>query len=118
MIKVFNILLVTKDNNIIRPLCVVLSQMSGYTKYFYDGGKNISFLVEDYIVLTTYNKIWNKIKKTLNIKFHCKAIYDEKYLKTKVNAINEVINTIFSDYKIPKESINYICITAIYIDNA
>ena len=61
-----------KDDNIIRPLCVVLPQMSGFMKCFHDGGKNISFLVEDYIVLIKYNEIWNKIKKILNIKFHSK----------------------------------------------
>ena len=37
---------------------------------------------------------------TLNIKFHSKPIYDEKYLKTNVKAFNEVINTILSDNKI------------------
>ena len=32
-----------KDNDIIRPLCTVLPQMSGYIKYFDSGGK-ICFL--------------------------------------------------------------------------
>ena len=30
------------------------------------------------------NKIWNKIKKMLNIKFHSQPSYDEKYIKIKV----------------------------------
>ena len=31
------------DDDIIRPLCIILPQMSGYIKYFDDGGKNMSF---------------------------------------------------------------------------
>ena len=28
-----------KDNNIVRPLCIILPQISGYVKYFDNGGK-------------------------------------------------------------------------------
>ena len=63
-----------------------------------------------------YNEIWNRIKKTLNIKFHSQPIYDEKYIKTKVKTFNDIINTVFSDNKVPKESIHYICIAAIKIN--
>ena len=52
--------------------------MSGYIKHFDNGRKSMSFLVED-IILVKYNKIWNKNKKTLHIKFHIKPVYDEKY---------------------------------------
>ena len=48
----------------------------------------------------------------LNIKFHSQPIYDEKYIKTKVKAFDNVFNTFFSDDKVPKESIHYICIAA------
>ena len=50
------------DNNIIRPLCIILPQMSVYTKYLYDSGKNMSFF--DDIILVKCNENWNKIKKT------------------------------------------------------
>ena len=33
--------------------------------------KKMSFKIEDDAILVKYNKNWNKIKKTLNIKFHC-----------------------------------------------
>ena len=36
-----------KEVDIIRPSCTVLPQMSGYMKYFDDGGKNVSFKIED-----------------------------------------------------------------------
>ena len=35
------------DDNIIRPLYIILPQMSGYIKYFDNGGKNMSFKIED-----------------------------------------------------------------------
>ena len=43
--------------------------MSGYKKYFENGGKNMSFMVKDDNVLDKHNKIWDKIKEKLNIKF-------------------------------------------------
>ena len=37
----------------------------------------MSFKIKDDNILVKYNEIWNKIKKTLNIKFHSQPIYDE-----------------------------------------
>ena len=68
-----------KEGEIVKPLCIILPQMSGYIKHFEDGGKNISFMVKNDDMLDKYNKIWNKIKKTLSIKFHSMPIYDEKW---------------------------------------
>ena len=53
-------------------------------KYFDNSRKNMSFIIEDDSVLTTYNEIWNKIKKALNIKFHSTPVFDEKYIETKI----------------------------------
>ena len=61
--------------------------------------------------------IWNKIKEKIVIKFHSNLVYDEKYMKTKVKIFNGAVNTIFSDNKVPKESIHYTCIAAINIDS-
>ena len=33
------------DDNIIRPLCIIMPQMSGYIRYFDDSGKSMSFKV-------------------------------------------------------------------------
>ena len=35
------------DDDAIRPLCIILPQMSGYIKYFDNGGKNMPFKIED-----------------------------------------------------------------------
>ena len=68
------------------------------------------FKIEDDNILIKHNEIWNNVKKILNTKFHSQPIFDEKYIKTLVKTFNGVINSIFSENKIPKESIHYICI--------
>ena len=76
----------------------------------------MSFLTENNNVLVKYNEIFNKIKKTLNIKFHSKPFCDEKYIKTKVKEFNGAVNTVFFlEDEIPKEEEHYICIAAINI---
>ena len=40
-----------KNDNIVRPLCIILPQMSGYIKYFDNGGKNMSLMIEDDSIL-------------------------------------------------------------------
>ena len=42
---------------IIKPLCIILPQMSGYIKYFENGSKNMSFLIKDDEVWDEYDKI-------------------------------------------------------------
>ena len=54
------------DDNISRALCIILPQMSRYIKYIDNGGKNMSFRIENEVVHLKYNEIWNKIKKALN----------------------------------------------------
>ena len=94
----------------IKPLCVILPQMSEYITYFENGGESKSFKIEDEDVYLRYNEIWNKIKSILNVKFHSQPIYDDKYIKIKVKTFNNSINTLFSGYEVPKERINYVCI--------
>ena len=68
------------DNDVVRPLCVILPQMSGYIKYFDDAGKNMPFITDDKKIYAKYNEIWNVIKKHLNIKFTVNPIRDDKYM--------------------------------------
>ena len=96
-----------KEGKIIKPLCIILLQMTGYIKYFENGGKNMSFIVKDDVHLNKYNEIWNKIKETLSIKFHSMAVYDEKYTKAKVREFSDMTKTNFLGDKIPKKA----CIT-------
>ena len=91
----FKYFIVYQEGGIVKPLCIILTQMSGYIKYFKNGGKNIPFFVRDDNVLDKYNEIWCVIKKKLKIKFHSEPVYDEKYLKTKVREFDCVIKTNF-----------------------
>ena len=59
-----------QEDEIVKSLCIILPEMSGYIKYFENSDKNMSFMFKDGDVLDKYNKIWDKIKKKLNIKFH------------------------------------------------
>ena len=87
--------------------------MCGYIKYFDNGGKNISFKIEDESLYLKYTEIWNKIKKSLNTRFHIQPIYDNKYIKTKVKTFSSMINTLFSGNEIPrgKKSLHLYCST-------
>ena len=91
--------------------------MTGYIKYFENGGKNMSFIIKDDMCLQKYNEIWDKIKETLNIKFHSIPVCDEQYIKAKVREFNVVIKTNFLDYEVPKQNEHYTCIACITIDS-
>ena len=45
-----------QEGKIVKPLCIILPQMSGYIKYFENDGKNMSFLIKD-------DEVWEKYKK-------------------------------------------------------
>ena len=61
-------------DNIIRSLCIVLPYLSGYVINSDDCGKNMSLEIEDHNTFFKYKEILNKIKKTLNIKFHTQPV--------------------------------------------
>ena len=92
------------DNNEIKP-CIRLPQMIGYVKYFNDD-KVMSFKVTDKKLLNKYNKIWEKVEESLNVKFESKPIYgeDDKYIKAKIKSYQDKVNTNFQGKKTPKEN--------------
>ena len=53
-----------QEDEIVKPLYIILPQMSGYIKHFKNDGKNMSFFVRDDNVLDKYSEIWGVIKKT------------------------------------------------------
>ena len=105
------------NNDIIQPLCVILPQMSGYIKYFGDGGKNMPFVTDDKEVYKKYNKIWEVVRKLLKLKFIVNPIRDDKYIIAKLKIFNGTNRTTFTDNIIPIERNNYICIAAVDIDS-
>ena len=51
----------------------------------------------------------------LNMKFHSKPVYDEKYKIAKVKTFDGVVNTAFWSDEIPNENVHYTCIAGISI---
>ena len=74
-------------------------------------------MIKDGNILNKYNKIWDKIKETLSIKFNSKPVYDERYIKVKVREIDGMIRINFLSNEIPKENMHYNCIACIIIDS-
>ena len=101
------------NNDVIQPLCVILTQMNGYIKYFDDGGKNMSFLTDDEEVYEKYNEIWEVVRKFLKVKFTVGPVRDDKYLIAKFKIFNGINRTTFTNNAIPIERTSYNCIPAI-----
>ena len=75
-----------KNGETVKPLCIVLPQMSGFIKYFESNNKNVLFLADDDVILK-YNKIWKKVKKLLSAEFDSQLVYDETCIKTRVKLL-------------------------------
>ena len=106
-----------KKDEIVKRLCIVLPQMTGYIEYFRNGGKDISFVIKDDDMLDKYNEIQNKIKETLSIKCHSMPIDGEQYIRAKVRQLNGLIKTNFLSEYVKKENELCICIACITIDS-
>ena len=106
------------NNDVIKPLCIILPQMNGYIKYFDDGGKNISFVTDDEKDYEKYDEIWNVVKGLLKLKFTTSPIRNDKYILAKLKIFKKKNITTFNNNNIvPIEKNNYICISAIDIDS-
>ena len=69
------------DDDVIRPLCVRLSQMTGYARKF-DKNVTMSFRANNKQVLKNYNKIWEKVEKVMKENFESKPVYGDGYINT------------------------------------
>ena len=81
--KVFKRIIGYQKGEIVKPLCIILPQMSGYIKYFENGRKNMSFFIKEDEVWDKYDKIWEVIKDKLGINFYSEPVYEYKYFKAK-----------------------------------
>ena len=89
-----------KDNDVIRPWCLRLPQMTGYFKKFIENA-TMSFRINNKQLLKNCNKIWEKIEKLMRIDFESKPVYgdDDKYIKTKIKIYTDSIVTNFHNKK-------------------
>ena len=91
--------------------------MDGYIKYFDNGGKNMTFVMDNEKVYDKYNEIWEVIRKLLKVKFAVNPFRDDKYLVAKLKIFNKINRTTFNNNNIPIERNHYIRIPAIDIDS-
>ena len=113
----FNHFICYQEGEIVKPLCIILPQMSGYMKYFENRGKNMSFFLKDNKTWEKCKQIWDVIKNKLGIKFQSELIYEQKYLKAKIREFDGVIKMNFLGNGTPKENMHYTSITCITIDS-
>ena len=75
--------------------------------------------VIDNKLLKKYNKIWEKVSSLMNIKFESEPFYgdNDRYIKTKINAYGDKINTNFQGKKTPKENASQKCLSFIMLDS-
>ena len=64
------------DNDVIRPLCIKLPQMTGYARKF-DENATMSFIVKDKKLLKKYTKIWETIEGLMKINVESKLVYGD-----------------------------------------
>ena len=122
------------DNDVIRPFCLRLPQMTGYAKKF-DENITMSLRVNNNAnnnnnnnnndnnnnkqLLKNYNKIWEKTKKLMSIDFESKPVYgnDDKYIKTKIKIYAGSVITNFHNKKVSKEKTPCKCLSIIMLDS-
>ena len=85
------------DVDIVVPLCIILPRMSGYIKYFENGGKNMSFKIED---------------ELLSVKFYSEPIYDDKYIKLKEKHLVVRLIHCLVETKFQKKELNMLVLHA------
>ena len=105
------------NNDVIQHLCVILPQMSGYIKYFDDGGKNMSFVTDDKEFYKKYNEIWEVVRKLLRLKCFVSPVRDDQYIIAKLKIFKNINMTTVTNNVIPEENTHYTCISAIDIDS-
>ena len=90
------------DNDVIRPLCLRLPQMTGYAKKFNEI-VTMSFRANNKQLLKNYNKIWEKVEKLMRIDFESKPVSgdDDKYIKTNIKICAGSMITNFHNQNIP-----------------
>ena len=78
------------DNDIIRPLCIRLPQMTGYSRKC-DENATMSFIAKSKKLLKKYIEIWETIEGLMKINFESKPVYgdNDKYIKTKIKTCRQ-----------------------------
>ena len=62
------------DNDVIRPLCLLLSQMTHHINKFDKNKITMSLMIKNIQLLKNYNRIWKKIERLMKIDLTLKLI--------------------------------------------
>ena len=105
-------------NDVIRPLCIKLPQMTGYVRKF-EGNTTMSFKISNKQLLKKYNQIWKRVEKLLKIEFDSEPVYgdNDKYIKTKIKIYAGSMITNFQGKKMLKENAPCKCLSIIILDS-
>ena len=114
----FKYFIAYNDNDVIRPLCIKLPQMTGYVRKF-EGNTTMSFKISNKQLLKKYNQIWKRVEKLLKIEFDSEPVYgdNDKYIKTKIKIYAGSMITNFQSKKMPKEKAPCKCLSIIMLDS-
>ena len=76
------------DNDVIRPLCIKLPQMTGYVRKF-EGNTTMSFKISNKQLLKKYNQKWKRVAKLLKMELDSEPVYgdSDKYIKTRIKIL-------------------------------
>ena len=114
IIKAFKYFIGYQEGGIVKALCIILPQISGYIKCLKTVVKACLFWWKMIKCGKNLNKFGMWLK---SIKFHIEPVYDKTYLKAKVREFDGKIKTKFLVNEVPKENMHYTCIPCITVDS-
>ena len=77
--------------------------------------KRLPFHIDNEKLLKTYKTVWTNIEDLQNIQLNALAVYDDRYIKTKIRTYDDNIYTNFRGLNVPEDSSSE-SFTIIYID--
>ena len=114
----FRYLIGYNHNDVVRPLCIKLLQMTGYVRKI-EGKTIMSFKINNKQLLKKNNQIWKRVEKLLKIEFDSQPVYgdNDKYIKPKIKIYKNSTITNFQSKKMPKEKAPCKCLSIITLDS-
>ena len=110
-------------DKVIKPLVLILPEISGYVKTFKvkdrDKTKNnkmMPFRIKDEKLLKKHKSIWTKIKDLKNIWLIALPVYNDRYIKTKIKTYGDKVYINFRGLNVPGDDIECKSVTVISID--
>ena len=91
-------------DEVIKPLVLILSKVSGYIKNFKDKNNQLMSLpIDDDKLLEKNKTIWTRIAEIKSIKLHTLSVYDNRYIKTKIRTHGDKVCTNFRGLNAPED---------------